>query len=197
MESVEEIIRLREEAIRNLLDERAQLESRLQALSARLRELDDQLQRLGYEAGAKAGSAARVGGAIAKQSQATRGGQVQHTIQQHLEGKSSHITQLFSRLSHEIRQLSEGVRELPLKHTINYRTGRRNFCGVVVQASKLWAYVDISHSELLDPQGISEDCSAVGRWATGSTRFRVRSEDEVGYAMSLIQQAYELHRQDS
>ena len=48
MESIEEIIRLREEAIRKLLEEKERLEGELKTLTVRLKEIDGQLERLGY-----------------------------------------------------------------------------------------------------------------------------------------------------
>ena len=48
MESIEEVIRLRDEAIQKLLEEKEQLEGKLKTLTARLEEIDEQLGRLGY-----------------------------------------------------------------------------------------------------------------------------------------------------
>lgn len=58
MESIEEIIRLREEAIQKLLEEKEQLEGELKTLTARLEEIDEQLGRLGYVTTPQASSAA-------------------------------------------------------------------------------------------------------------------------------------------
>lgn len=58
MESIEEIIRLREEAIQKLLEEKEQLEGELKTLTGRLKETDEQLARLGYSTTPQVSSAA-------------------------------------------------------------------------------------------------------------------------------------------
>jgi flavodoxin len=49
VESIEELIRLREEAIQKLLEEKADLEAEVETLTAKLGEINEQLQRLGYQ----------------------------------------------------------------------------------------------------------------------------------------------------
>ena len=58
MESIEEIIRLRDEAIQKLLEEKEQLEGELKTLTGRLKETDEQLGRLGYSTTPQVSSAA-------------------------------------------------------------------------------------------------------------------------------------------
>ena len=48
MESIEDVIRLRDEAIQKLLEEKEQIEGKLKTLTARLEEIDEQLGRLGH-----------------------------------------------------------------------------------------------------------------------------------------------------
>lgn len=194
MESIEEIIRLREEAIQKLLEEKARLEAELETLTAKLDEISEQLQRLGYQATTTARSSGRPADETRKSRSTSPRVQSEHTIEHHLDGKRPLVVGLFHKLSEGIQELGEGVQELPRRNYIAYRTVQ-NFCEIVVQASKLWVYIDIAHSELRDPQDVAEDCSTVGHWATGDTRFDIRSQDEVEYAMSLIRQAYERSRQ--
>ena len=58
MGSIEEIIRLRDEAIQELLEEKEQLAGELKTLTARLKEIDEQLGRLGYAIAPQVSSAA-------------------------------------------------------------------------------------------------------------------------------------------
>jgi len=183
VESIDEIIRLREEAIQMLLEEKARLEAELETLTTRLSEISEQLRRLGY----------REVGKVRKPKSVSPRAQSEYTVEQHLDGKRASIVDLFQMLSEEIRSLGEDIQVVPRKRYIAYCTSR-NFCEVLVQASKLRVHVDITQSEIHDPQNITEDCSTVGTWATGDTRFDVRSFGEVEYALSLIQQAYERGR---
>ena len=58
MESIEEVIRLRDEAIQRLLEEKEQIEGQLKALTARLEDIDEQLARLGHATRPQVSSAA-------------------------------------------------------------------------------------------------------------------------------------------
>jgi len=58
VESIEEIIRLREEAVQKLLEEKEHLESELSTLKARLKGIDEQLGRLGYVTDSQVSSSA-------------------------------------------------------------------------------------------------------------------------------------------
>lgn len=51
--------------------------------------------------------------------------------------------------------------------------------------------MDINASQLNDPNKLAEDCTQVGHWGTGDTRFKIKSLSEIPYAMTLIRQAYE------
>jgi predicted transport protein len=195
MQSVEEIIRLRDEAINKLLGEKAELEAEMQTLTEKLSEIREQLARLGYHGPESIQGSAQSASSVSRKRQ-TRSvvEQSEHTMEQHLAGKKPGIRELVQRLSEGIRGLGEDVQELPRKNYVAYRA-TSNFCGVVVQASKLWVYIDIPHSGLTDPQRIAEDCSTIGHWATGNTRFAINSLDQLDYAISLIRQSYERNRQ--
>jgi hypothetical protein len=58
MQSIEDIIRLREEAVQKLLEEKEELEGELTSLTARLAKIDEQLGRLGHVTTPQVSSAA-------------------------------------------------------------------------------------------------------------------------------------------
>lgn len=189
MQSIDEIIRLREEAIQKLLAEKAGMQTEMERLAARLTEIGDQLQRLGYSTTPVARVHDRPAGVPRKRSAIEADKQPEYTVEQHLAGKGPAIADLLHRLSTALRAFGEDVQETPRKNYIAYSTAR-NFCGIVVQASKLWVYIDIPNPELQDPRGIAEDCSSIGHWATGSTRIAVAPHGDLDYALSLIRQSY-------
>ncbi len=117
----------------------------------------------------------------------------QDDISDHLKDKSPNVSSLFQELREAILSLSgeEKIRESVTKLYIAYKSNK-NFCEINVQKKAIKIYIDIDISLLSDPKGIAEDCSKVGRWATGKTRFSIISDDEIEYALSLIQQAYSL-----
>jgi predicted transport protein len=190
VQNIEEIIRLRERAIQELLDERARVEAELRSLTTREREISERLVRLGHhDSPSVTGLSQQAGARKQKPGLAAHQEPSEYTLEQHLIGRTPAIAGLLHGLSDAIRALGADVQEVPRRHMVVYRT-TANFCSLVIQASKLVVYVDIPVSELLDPLGKAEDCSQIGRWATGETRVNVKTQEEVDYAMSLIRQAY-------
>jgi predicted transport protein len=113
-----------------------------------------------------------------------------YTLEDRLRGKNENIKQIFSNLREAILNLNPEIKEKVTKHYIAYEL-TRNFTEFVIQASAVKVYLDIPIRELQDAAHISQDCSNIGHWATGDTRFKVRSPDEVAYAIGLIKQSYE------
>lgn len=114
----------------------------------------------------------------------------EYSIEDHLNGRSDKIKELFKELQERILKLDDKINEKVLKHYVAYSLDR-NFVEVLIQANALKVYIDINKKELDDPRQISEDCTEIGHWATGDSYFKINSLDDVNYAMSLIKQSYE------
>jgi predicted transport protein len=156
-----------------------------------LQKIARQLDELHFQAGPAVQPVARAAVAERPNRQpAPKGETVTYTVDQHLAARSPAIADLFNELARCIRGLGIAVQEIPRRHFVAYRTNR-NFCGIIVTSSKLRVHIDIPHARLTDPQGIAADCSTVGHWPTGDTRFDIFSIDAVPYAMNLIQQSFE------
>jgi predicted transport protein len=187
---ITEIIRLREEGIKRLLAEKSHLEEELANLSTRIKTVNEQLMQLGHlsnetEKDPRARSSNR--GLNKRTALRSRN---DHTIEQHLEGKKTPLIELFYSVHQHILNLGGEIQITSLKNFIRYSLDR-NFCEIVVWASKLQIYIYISLTELNDPKNIAEDCSNVGHWANANTRFILDSQSDIDYAMSLILQAYQ------
>lgn len=119
--------------------------------------------------------------------------QKQYELSHHLERKPEAVKSLFEKLRESIMALSaeEKIQESITKQYIAYKNNK-NFCEIIVQAKGLKVYIDIGKDEVNDPKGIVEDCTQVGRWATGDSRFKLSPGDDIEYALSLIKQAYNL-----
>lgn len=113
-----------------------------------------------------------------------------YNLEHHLEVKNEKIKQLYYKFREEILKLDNQINEKIKKHYIAFELNK-NFVEFVVQASALKIYLDIDLKDLNDKQKIAEDCVKVGHWATGNVRFKVRSMEEIPYAMTLIKQSYE------
>lgn len=122
--------------------------------------------------------------------------QKHYELLHHLDGRPDEVRGLFDMVQESIMALSQegNVHESITKQYIAYKNNK-NFCEIVVQAKGLKVYIDINTEEVNDPKGVVEDCSTVGHWATGNSRFRLApgiGPEDYEYAMSLISQAYNL-----
>ncbi|RLI99692.1 MAG: hypothetical protein DRP06_03025 [Candidatus Aenigmatarchaeota archaeon] len=114
----------------------------------------------------------------------------EYTVEDHLNGKSNKIKEIFRELGEKIINLDNKINEKPLKHYVAYELDR-NFTEIVIQANAVKVYLDISKNDLNDQKNIAEDCTEVGHWTTGDRVFKISSLEEVDYAISLIKQSYE------
>jgi len=116
--------------------------------------------------------------------------QKEYSLDRHLGKRSENIKKLFYALREEILALG-GVTEKVTKFYIVYKT-TRNFAEIIVQSQNLLVNLDVDIKELKRSKLKLEDCSKIGHWATGDTRFRIYSLDQISDAMDLIKQSYEL-----
>lgn len=117
-----------------------------------------------------------------------------YDFEHHLGGKSDAIRKAFNDLRDNILGLAgtDMIREQVVKKYVAYKT-TKNFCEVEVQVSKVKVYIDINLKDLRDPKKWAEDCSKVGHWATGNSRFVFPPGEDLAYAMDLIQQAHRIN----
>ena len=119
---------------------------------------------------------------------------VTYTIADHPELQGDMLA-LFEELSKRICNLDSSVRMEFKKLYIAFKTST-NFVDIVPQKSRLRLSLNMPFDEIQDPKGICKDVSNVGRWGNGDVEFGVSSADEIDYAMFLIRQSYERHRED-
>ena len=113
-----------------------------------------------------------------------------YNVDDHLMHKNATIKEILQKLREEILNMNDQIREEVKKKYIAYELGR-NFTEFVIQANAIEAYLNIHINQLNDPKKVAEDCTQVGHWGTGDTRFKIKTLSEVPYAISLIKQAYE------
>lgn len=116
---------------------------------------------------------------------------VLYTIEDHLQGKTKSIKRIFTLLQESILSLAEEgeIVEKPNKMYIGYKHGK-NFCEIRLQTNAVKIWLDISHNEINDPKSIVRDVSLIGHYGTGDVEFHIQVEEELEYAMKLIEQSY-------
>ncbi|MGG1940403.1 DUF262 and DUF1524 domain-containing protein [Paenibacillus polymyxa] len=119
---------------------------------------------------------------------------VTYTLADHPELQGEMLA-IFEELSKRVRNLDSSVRMEFKKLYIAFKT-TTNFVDIVPQKSKLRLSLNMAFDEIQDPKGICKDVSNVGRWGNGDVEIGVSSADEIDYAMFLIKQSFEKHRDE-
>ena len=100
------------------------------------------------------------------------------------------VRELFDALRIEVMKLDPEISETFLKYWIGYKVNT-NFVDVVPKAKGLRLSINMKYSEILDPQGMTEDISEKGRWGHGDVSVQYRKLEDLPYIMGLIRQSYE------
>ncbi len=112
---------------------------------------------------------------------------VVYTEDQHLEGASESITELYGRFRSAILSLADGIEIVPLKRYLAFKK-ERNIVGLKVQRSGLKLTLNAKWGQLNDARQLARDVSEVGHHSTGDYQIQVSSDKELEYIMSLIKQ---------
>ena len=110
----------------------------------------------------------------------------------HLTGE---MMELFQQLQQRIQELDASVREQITKHYIAY-TLRTIFVSIMPQANRLLLSLNLSFSDINDPQGLCRDMTNIGHLARGDVDVGISSTDQLDYIMFLIRQAFEQQMTD-
>jgi len=112
-----------------------------------------------------------------------------YTEEEHLEGKSEKILELYETLKNEVLNLGD-VTLKSNKQNIVFVGNKRNIIDVVIQKSKIKIYINLKYTEIDDYKKVVRDVSSVGKWGVGECEFDFNNTDDLDYLMSLIKQSY-------
>ncbi|MEO0415400.1 MAG: DUF262 and DUF1524 domain-containing protein [Verrucomicrobiota bacterium] len=114
-----------------------------------------------------------------------------YSIEDHPHLQKPEMNEIFEAFRNEVLALDPCVSEEFLKLYVAYRA-ERSFVDIVPQASRLSLTLNMEHSELNDPRGISKDVAGLGRWGNGNVSVPLASLEELPYVMGLVRQSLEL-----
>lgn len=104
--------------------------------------------------------------------------------------REGHSRDLYLVLRKEFLAFDPCVNEEILRHYIAYKA-ETNFVDVAPLATSLCLFVNMDPSELVDPQGLGEDLTGVGRPGNGRIRVRLEQTEQIPYVVGLARQAFE------
>lgn len=113
-----------------------------------------------------------------------------YTLAEHADKLQGEMLSLFESLRKRILNLDSSVREDIRKLYIAYKA-ETNFVDIVPQKRRLRLTLNMKFSDIDDPRDICKDVSGLGHWGNGDVEFGLSSHEDIEYAMSLIQQAFD------
>jgi predicted transport protein len=123
----------------------------------------------------------------------------EYTINDHLDGTSLEIKELFEYLQNKILSLDESIKVEYKKLYIAYKL-KSNFVDIVVSSgknSRLWVYLNIPSGKLDDPHKMARDLRnprQIGHWGDGDYEVSINSKEDIDKLFELIKQSYEYQK---
>ena len=100
------------------------------------------------------------------------------------------MRELFEAFRREVLSLDPCVTEEFLKLYVAYKA-ETNFVDVIPLASALLLSINVGITEISDPRGVCRDVAGLGRWGNGDVEIRLKSREELPYAIGLVRQSLE------
>jgi len=100
-----------------------------------------------------------------------------------------HIS-LFNSLENKIKSLGDNVEKKYRKNYITFKT-RTNFVDITPQKSALRITINMPFDRVNDPKKIGVDATNKHLWENGDFFFKIYSQNDIDYAMTLIKQSYD------
>lgn len=122
--------------------------------------------------------------------------QNEYSIDDHLAGKPSNITETFQALREGILVLDKDIIEVAKSKYIAYKTST-NFADVTISQHSIKVFLNVKSGKLNDPLHLARDLTKpnpIGHWGNGDYEVKITKIDDVPSILKLIQQSYELSK---
>lgn len=111
-----------------------------------------------------------------------------YTEEDHLNGSSEEITELYETFKSAIFNLTDDVEIVPKKLYIAFKKNK-NIADIVIMKKGLKIFINLKKGQLDDPKNLMKDVSATGHWGNGDYETIVINTENLEYMMSLVKQA--------
>ena len=118
-----------------------------------------------------------------------------YSLEDHLKKSNAYTKKLFSKLREAILGLDEEVHEVPKKMYVAYKI-TTNFADVIFYKDELRISLNVRSGQLNDPKNVTTDFTKPkkGHWGNGDYEVRVKTDEDLEYAIELIKQSYNLNK---
>lgn len=107
----------------------------------------------------------------------------------HLEGKSDEIKELYENFKESIFKLGNDIDIKPKKQELGFTSKGKIFADVCILKNSLKFWINLKRGQLDDPKNLTRDVSSIGHWGNGDYEIVVNNTNNLEYIMSLIKQA--------
>lgn len=108
----------------------------------------------------------------------------------HLDGKPEKIVSLFRSVERYCLSFEDfDISRKYVKHWVNYLTGKKIFCSVVLLQSGLRLYLPMKYSSIENPPEFSRDVTRIGHYGVGDLELRIDDSSVLEDAKELIYQS--------
>lgn len=101
---------------------------------------------------------------------------------------------LFEILRKKILAIDADIQEEFKKFYIAFKINKNNFVDVVSFQKHLVCYLNLSSGDLQDKENKARDVSDQGHWGNGDYEYKISSDSEIDYFISLVEQSYEKNK---
>ena len=107
----------------------------------------------------------------------------------HLEGYSEKIIELYQKFKEGILTLSDQIEVKATKPYMAFKIHNRSVCDITILKKGLKLWINKKAGTLKDPLGLTRDVSKIGHWGNGDYDLDVKDDSNLEYILSLIKQA--------
>ncbi len=111
-----------------------------------------------------------------------------YTIEQHTEGLSTAILELFNEIRDFIIELDSSIEETPKKHYIAYKTSQ-NFVCLQTYKNKITLYLKLNPAEITPMPKQGRDMTNIGHFGTGDFELNIKDNQDFEETKYLVSEA--------
>lgn len=111
-----------------------------------------------------------------------------YTEEEHLNGKSDEIMELFEDFKNAILNLSSDIIVDPKKFYISFKRHKQIICDIAIQKNQLKIWINKKWWEIDNPKELWKNMQWIGHLGNGDYEISVNNTDNLEYIMSLIKQ---------
>lgn len=112
-----------------------------------------------------------------------------YTEEDHLNGHSEEIVELYQSFKAGILTLSDQIEVKVNKNGIAFKVNNHSVCDITIKQKALKLWINKQEDSLNDLRHLARNVAKVGHWGSGDYELVIRDDADLEYILSLIKQA--------